>query len=69
MRKVAELPTRGGFERVSGIRFGFVRVCRFEGLPDSRKFRVYAPNNLKLFVPNFRHDARLFYEFQELFAD
>lgn len=65
MRKAAELPTRGGFERVSRID-GFERVCQFEGLPDSRKFRVYAPNDLKPSVSNFRHDVELFYELRKL---
>jgi len=44
MRKAAELPTRGGFERVS--RFDFVRrqprrferANRFEGLPNRGSF-------------------------------
>lgn len=66
MRKVAELPTRGGFERVNRID-GFERVCQFERLPDSRKFRVYAPNDLKLSV-EFSTRRRTVLRIEELFA-
>lgn len=66
MRKAAELPTRGGFERVSKARM-IERVNRFEDLSDSRKFRVHAPESRKWTMPTveFSATAELSYELRD----